>query len=154
MAERDNQFFRDLPSVPYSEPKMPPEFRLFVWKRVLPKLMFEGYKIGEKKRIATHLIHNLVLTGMMKSVVADSRDKNKKAQLRVSVWDAVVEAGFAKVCIGSESCATDGSTTSDKPSNGPGVRQGLPNARMAMRSMEASLDGSHRGGAGALALGR
>ena len=93
---------RELPSFIFAEHRLPDEFRLFVKHRILSELYLTGCKIDQKKLLATQIIHNLVETGLTSSCVADSRDWNV-ASVRIPIWDHIVEAGYARVCVGSES---------------------------------------------------
>lgn len=57
-----------------------------------------------RETIATHVVHNLILAGLVRKVVADTRRKTEPGvNLRNEVWDSVVSAKLAKVCLGSES---------------------------------------------------
>lgn len=103
--DRRNKHFRDLPSTRfgYSDDRMPSEFRKFVERKVLPRLKLTGYKQAAQRAIAVEIVHCLVSTHLVGKCVADSRRKAEPgARLRAKVWDAVIAAGFAKCCLGSE----------------------------------------------------
>ena len=102
--KRENPHYRDMDYWMYREDRITDKFRELVEQRVLPHIHFAGYKLAEKKRIATHAIHKLIKTGLRHKVVADTRNARLPGvKFRVKVWDAIVQAGFATVCIGSDS---------------------------------------------------
>lgn len=104
MTKRRNTHFRELQSYLLEEEIIPEDFNDFFEEDVLPSVDLNGYKISEKKRIALHCIHHLVLTGLRGACVSDSRRKvDSGVSLRIQVWDAIIAAGFAKACKGSES---------------------------------------------------
>lgn len=101
---RTNLHLRDLPSRRFAEERLKPEFSKLVAREVMPRLTFSGYKLDEQRRIATHILHNLLLAGPMGKCVADTRRASEPgALLRAKVWDVIVAAGFAHKCLGSES---------------------------------------------------
>ena len=70
---------------------------------VLPRLGLTGYKIAQKNVIATQVIHNLILTGLTGKVVSDTRRKDHPGvRQRIDVWDKIINANFAQICLGSE----------------------------------------------------
>lgn len=100
---RENTHLRNLDSVTFKEQRMPEEFKQFVRLHILPKISIAGYKRAPKEELLGHLAHNLILTGLRSQCVADSRDRTiAGVRLRVDLWDALIRAGFAKICIGSE----------------------------------------------------
>lgn len=99
MAE--HEWMRGLSSEPFHEWPLPGEFLQFAREEVLPLIRFEGYKVKEKKRVATHCLHHLICATLKGNVVADSRDTSKNA-LRTGVWDNIIDAGLAAACVGSE----------------------------------------------------
>ncbi len=100
---RKNYHLRELPSIPFCEQDVPQAMRAFVEADVLPRISFKGYKLPEKREIAIHAIHNLVMTGLVAACVSDERDtKQAGTRRRAVVWDAIVDAGLAKVCLGSQ----------------------------------------------------
>jgi hypothetical protein len=95
--------YRDLPSHLFNEQPVPAKFRDFCERQLIPRLKLTGYKQTTKSELAIVCIHNLVQTGMRGVVVGDSRDNGRVGvRLRIKVWDALVEAGLARVCKGSE----------------------------------------------------
>lgn len=101
--KRDRYFYRDLPSRPFFEHVIPLEFREFFKREVLPTIKFTGYKLPAKRELGCHIVHNLILSAFPNGCVADSRNTHEpQVKLRVNVWDAVIAAGLAKVCLGSE----------------------------------------------------
>jgi hypothetical protein len=101
----DNSHFRELRSYlfrPHKLSDMPAAFLRFVDAQIIPRIDFKGKKLDKKKELATQIIHALVLSGVAGAVVSDGRRKEAGVRLRVEVWDAVIEAGLAKVCLGSE----------------------------------------------------
>jgi hypothetical protein len=101
--ERGDLSHRDLPSELYHERIVPPEFVEFYEVMVRPEIGFGGYKVEEKRRLALHIIHNLVVTGMAAHCVADSRDTGEKGiRQRVHVWNDIIKSDLATLCLGSE----------------------------------------------------
>lgn len=100
---RDNYHLRELPSHVFDEHKLTPEFRQFVHEEVLPRIILKGYKRDRQRELVTHAVHNLVTTGLVGACVSDTRDTHTPGvKLRVKVWDAVIAAGLARHCLGSE----------------------------------------------------
>lgn len=100
-----NIHLRELDSRPYyPEERLTAKFQTFFEKEIWPLLkpLHRGYKLEEKKEVATQCIHSLIGTGLTSTTVADSRDFHKD-QLRIEVWDVLVEKGFCKMGLGSES---------------------------------------------------
>ena len=102
MTSTRNKHLREQKSGAYREDKLTDEFCEFVSEQVLPLATLRGYKQDEKRRVLTNVVHNLILLELAGRVVADSRN-NATNGLRIGVWDAVVEAGLANKCTGSES---------------------------------------------------
>lgn len=99
----NNPYLRDRESRRYANYELTEEFVRFVDGEVLPHVQLPGYKAAEKQTVLRHATHNLILTGLMGRVVADSRSTHDPGvRLRVGVWDALVDAGFAELCRGSE----------------------------------------------------
>ncbi len=102
----DNSHFRELRSFlfrPHKLSEMPAAFLRFVDVQIIPRIEFKGKKLDKKKELATQIIHAVVLSGVAGGVVSDSRRKvGSGVGLRTDVWDAVIEAGLARVCLGSE----------------------------------------------------
>lgn len=97
-----NYKLRDLPSRVYEEHRLPGEFREFFHKRVLPMLTLTGYKQQEQIKLARHCVHNLIAVGPA-ACVADARNNALPGvRLRSRVWDAILAAGLATVCYGSQ----------------------------------------------------
>jgi hypothetical protein len=87
----------------FNEQPIPAKFREHCERQLIPRLKLKGYKQKEKRRVAIVCIHNLVQTGQRGVVVGDTRDTGKAGiKLRTEVWDALIAAGLATVCIGSE----------------------------------------------------
>lgn len=104
---RDKNSLRDRKSRRYENYELSEEFVRFVDEEVLPQVNLPGYKQAEKQTILRHATHNLILTGLTGRVVADTRRKTEPGVLlRVGVWDALVAAGFAESCLGSEASGT------------------------------------------------
>lgn len=91
---------RDQESSRYATHELAEEFVRFVDEDVLPDVELPGYKQDEKRAVLRHATHNLITTGLVKRVVADSR--TSRDRLRAGVWDALVAAGLAVQCRGSE----------------------------------------------------
>ena len=70
----DNQHLRELDSIPFHEQNVPEKFRDFAEFAVLPSISITGYKRQAKRELAINMLHNLVTTGLVNKVVADSRD--------------------------------------------------------------------------------
>jgi len=104
MARKNkNQHFRELASRMYAEHEIPPDFNAFAEDRIVPALELKGYKLDEKRRLAVQAAYNLVNTGLMGATVADARDwAVQGAKQRAEIWDALIAAGFAQDCRGSE----------------------------------------------------
>lgn len=86
----------------YATYTLTPEFTRFVDEEVLPHVELPGrYKQAEKRAVLRHATHNLILNGLVGRVVADGRKTNDERR-RQGIWDALVEAGFAELCLGSE----------------------------------------------------
>ena len=82
-----NQHFRERQSFVFKKHRLPREFRQFVADKILPRLDIQGYKLDDKRRLTTHLIHNLVLTGAIGAVVSDTRDQYfPGVEFRVKLW--------------------------------------------------------------------
>jgi hypothetical protein len=98
-----NIHFRELKSWRYCERPLTADFKRFAEDEIWPQLkeLKQGRKVNEKKKITAHVVHNLVEAGLTGKVVADSRDVSKN-YLRIQVWDAFVNNGLCKVCVGSE----------------------------------------------------
>ena len=93
---------RDLPSVKLGVHRPTPEFRRFAIEQIAEPLgILRGYKRDDKERAALSIISTLLLAGQRSKTVADSRDE-KKAGLRIPIWDALVKGRYAKRCTGSE----------------------------------------------------
>ena len=101
MSKRQHTYFRDMKSVLFTEHRIAPSFKIFAKSRLLPLIKLDGYKLPQKKRIALHCLHNLAITQLRNKVVADNRDGSHNT-LRIAVWDAIVDAGLCRVCIGNE----------------------------------------------------
>lgn len=100
---KNNPHLRDRDSRRYTKYELSGEFVRFVDCEVLPRVELRGYKQAEKQTVLRHATHNLVLTGLVGLVVADSRDNSDApVRLRAGVWDALVTAGLAEQCRGSE----------------------------------------------------
>lgn len=98
-----NNHLRELGSVPYREERCTPEFHDFATRAVLPSLRLAGYKRAAKAALAVSLLQNLVCAGQKCKTVADTRDTHAPdVRLRAGVWDAIVAAGWAQCCRGSE----------------------------------------------------
>jgi hypothetical protein len=69
-----NQNLRELDSIPFHERRLTDKFRDFATYAVLPSISIQGYKLQAKRELTTHMLHNLVTTGLMNKVVGDSRD--------------------------------------------------------------------------------
>jgi len=85
---------------------IPKAFRKFVRKNLLPllsRVIESGYKPEDKRELAIQILHNLVVAGLMETTIADSRNQSKKGiEFRVKIWDAIIVAGLANCCLGSE----------------------------------------------------
>jgi hypothetical protein len=104
MSRPRNLHFRDLPSHILGDDKPTDEFNQFMNSFVLPLITLTGYKLDEKKELATLAVQALIKTGLTDACVADSRGTGEPgARLRVRVWDAIEAAGLAKIALGSES---------------------------------------------------
>ena len=101
MSKRHHTYFRDMKSWRYSKHKIPKSFKTFAKTRIIPLIKIDGYKQKQKEKIALHCIHNLALTQLRTMVVADNRDGSRNT-LRISVWDAIIEAKLCRVCVGNE----------------------------------------------------
>lgn len=102
-----NHHFRNLPSRVFFPHELTEEFHRFYDESVRDLVCLTGYKLDQKHRIAKHIVHNLVVAAFPRmSVVSDPRDTATKAAARVPIWDAIVAAGLADVCIGSENTRT------------------------------------------------
>jgi len=94
---------RDRKSSRYATYNLDDEFVQFVDAEVLPHVELPGYKQAEKRAVLRHATHNLITTGLAGRVVADSRDNTDAAtRQRAGIWDALVAAGWAVQCRGSE----------------------------------------------------
>lgn len=105
MPERANMYFRDLPSRVFSEDaRMPPRFLQFFGKRIWPRLRLDrGYKIDRKRDIAARAVRALIAAGLADGTVADGRDTGQAGvEMRVTCWNAIIAAGYARACLGSE----------------------------------------------------
>lgn len=101
--KRSNKGFRKLRSHVFKERIVPDEFKEFVKEIILPRIILKGYKQKEKKEILVHVVHNLVLTGLIGACVCDTRRKTESGvRLRTEVWDAIIDAKLARTCLGSE----------------------------------------------------
>ncbi len=99
----ENPFLRDMESYLYTVGFPPPDFLDFADAMVLPRIDLpfkQASKIKEKRWEATCCAHNLIYAGLVNRTVADSRDGKGKSRARV--WDAIIKAGFADRCTGSE----------------------------------------------------
>ena len=79
----------------YGEWTLPTEFREYVALKLLPLLSLADRKISEQHRVATHCLHNAVLTGRTGATVGDTRKRG--VRLRVRVWDSIVSAGLVSI---------------------------------------------------------
>lgn len=94
---------RDRESSRYATYELAGEFVRFVDVEVLPHVELTGYKKEQKRTVLRHATHNLITTGLMGRVVADGRGNTDAAtRQRAGVWDALVAAGWAVQCRGSE----------------------------------------------------
>lgn len=101
--KRQNLHYRELPSVVYHEQRLTPRFRKFFDAAIRPHLILSGYKLADKLETAVHVVNLLIKTGVCGRCVADTRDWHQPgARFRAELWDAVVAAGFATVCLGSQ----------------------------------------------------
>jgi len=102
LPRKENYHLRELPSSPYKERELPPRFAAFVAEALLPRLALRGYKLDRKERVATQAIHNLYLAGAS-GAVADGRGTQRaEVRERAKIWEAIVAAGLARACVGSE----------------------------------------------------
>ncbi len=100
--KRDNYHLRELPAYRFYEEPIPQAFRKRL-TAILTEIKMTGYKLSRKKTLAASMLHNLVLASKVGGVVFDTRRASEsEALLRAKVWDAVVEAGLASCCLGSE----------------------------------------------------
>jgi hypothetical protein len=100
---RGNYEFRERRSYRFVSRVIPEEFRKFARERLLPTITLLGYRPAQKTELAIQALHNLVLTGQVGACVADSRDTGRPGvRLHTQVWDAIIEAGYAHLCLGSE----------------------------------------------------
>lgn len=94
---------RDRKSSRYATYELDDEFVQFVDAEVLPQVELPGYKQEEKRAVLRYATHNLITTGLVGRVVADGRGNTDAAtRQRAGVWDALVAAGLAVQCRGSE----------------------------------------------------
>ncbi len=102
--KRNNHHLRELPSVRLECDRVTNEFRNFAMSQVVEPLgVIKGYKRDEKTDAAIQIVSNLLLAGQRCRTVADSRDHHQPGvRLRLPIWDAVVAAGYARSCVGSE----------------------------------------------------
>jgi hypothetical protein len=101
--QRENYHLRELKSVRYQDQNPPLDFRQFAADQCLPLIKLAGYKLPEKRQVAIHCLHNLVLTGLECKCVADTRNTHEPGvRFRVEVWNAIMSAGLAHACPGSQ----------------------------------------------------
>lgn len=102
--QRDNHELRDLPSTLYGQRRIPQGFGDFCTAEILPHITLAGrYKVATKQALAIQCLHNLVVTGLAGRCVSDTRGNTKPGvRLRAAVWAAIVAAGYAAACLGSE----------------------------------------------------
>ena len=98
----DNKHLREIPSVPYSEDEILPEFRQFVEAKVLPRIRFTGYKLDQKRETAIRIVHNLIVAGPAQCIADTRNTHHAGVAMRVKVWDAMIDAGLVQACTGSE----------------------------------------------------
>ena len=97
-----NRHFRDLRSWAYAQRVIPQDCREYI-ESLLPLVTFKGRKLNHKRDIAVQCIHNLFLVIPCNGCVSDTRRKTAPGvRLRVEVWDAIIAAGLARMCRGSE----------------------------------------------------
>jgi hypothetical protein len=98
-----NRHLRYLPRRFFKEGEITDEFRQFAADVLLRQIQLTGYKLARKREIAMQAFRHLITDTLPHCCVADSRNNaEREGRLRVQVWDAIVEAGFAIVCLGSE----------------------------------------------------
>jgi len=101
--QNQNHHFRELPSLWYETPRLTAEFVAFANAEILPLVTLTGYKLDQKKVIATHVLNNLITAGLVGKCIRDSRNTHQRnIEFRVHIWDAIIKAGLADVCKGSE----------------------------------------------------
>ncbi|MEQ8637152.1 hypothetical protein [Gimesia maris] len=101
---RNKSLLRELPSVTLDNDRVTKEFRKFAMNRLIQPLgVISGYKQDEKTEVAIQIVSNLLLAGQRCRTVADTRDYHQPgATLRIPIWDAIVNAGYAQTQKGSE----------------------------------------------------
>lgn len=101
--KRGNYRLRELKNYTYQEAPLPAEFQLFFEEELRPLLKLEGYKLAVKRRVAVNAANLLIMTGLADECVSDPRNKRDRgARMRIAAWDALLNAGLAVVCLGSE----------------------------------------------------
>jgi hypothetical protein len=104
--KRDNYNFRELTSHrfdPDDLEELEPSFERFFDEKVRSLVTIGGYKVAAKLHLAAHIVNKLIQTGLTAGCVSDSRDtKLSGVRLRIAIWDAIVDAGLAHACLGSE----------------------------------------------------
>src|SRR5262245_53917858 len=94
---RHKSHLRELSSINFHVQLASEEFLELARNVLLPRLRLpKGYKQLQREETAIQCLHSLVIAGLRRSAVADSRStSNSDARKRRAVWDAIVEAGFA-----------------------------------------------------------
>ena len=97
--------FQGLISWVYREESITDDFKFFLDAETWPllKLLHRGYKTDTKKEQTYQCLNQLIKTGLVGHVVADSRNANdKQASKRIKIWDALIEVDLCRACKGSE----------------------------------------------------
>lgn len=103
MTQRRNHALRERKSAPLCDHRLTPEFTDYCARVLLPQIEFAGRKRAEQVDLALQILHNLVVMGQKAACVSDGRDTHEPgSRLRVRVWDAIEQAGFARKRLGSQ----------------------------------------------------
>ncbi|HWL08805.1 MAG TPA: hypothetical protein VNQ76_10390 [Planctomicrobium sp.] len=101
--EHKRYYLREKKSHIFQERFIVNDFREFFNQKVLKLLKLRGNKIAEQQELALQIVYSLVLAGLPRHVVSDTRDTGTSGvRQRVRIWDAVIEAGLAIKCLGSQ----------------------------------------------------
>lgn len=106
MATRTNYRFRELQSYQFQEAELPEKFKAFFHSHIAPSLLpsLEGKrKHAQRLELAAQMVHSLITSTLAGVAVADTRDKRLPGvRIKCDTWDAIIDAGFARICLGSE----------------------------------------------------
>jgi hypothetical protein len=98
----NNYHLRDKDSCRFSSVNVKPEFLTYVKTAVVTLLELKNNKLNEKYDLIAQIISNMLEAHQKGKVLADSRNTGSNASCRIQLYNALLDAGILKVCIGSE----------------------------------------------------